>query len=80
MKRAAIIIGVFAVLGFVGGFLFSQLKTNVVPTIKDQRAAGPTRTVPESWRQVRLSPGHSLHVVNERLECNECHDPADEGF
>ena len=80
MKRAAITIGVFAVLGFVGGFLFSQLTTNVVPTIKEGRGAGPTRTVPESWRQVRLSPGHSQHVINERLECNECHDPAEESF
>ena len=80
MRRAAITIGVFAVLGFVGGFLFATLTKNVVPTMKDQRAAGPTRTVPENWPQVRLSPGHSQHVINERLECNECHDPADETF
>lgn len=80
MKRAAITIGVFAVLGFVGGFLVAQLTTNVVPTIKEQRATGPTRDVPESWREVRLSPGHSQHVINENVECNECHDPADASF
>ena len=80
MKRAAITIGVFAVLGFLGGFLFAKLSTNVVPTIKEQREAGPTRTVPDTWREVRLSPGHSQHVVNERIECNECHDPGARGL
>jgi len=80
MKRAAIVIGIFAAMGFVGGFLYATLATNVVPTMKEQRAAGPTRTVPDNWPEVRLSPGHSQHVVNERLECNECHDPAKESF
>jgi hypothetical protein len=80
MKRAAITIGVFALLGFVGGFLYATFSTNVVPTIKDQQAAGPTRTVPDTWPGVRLSPGHAQHVINERLECNDCHDPAEESF
>ena len=29
---------------------------------------------------MRLSPGHSQHIVNKRLECNECHDPGNESF
>lgn len=80
MKRAAIIIGVLGALGFVSGFLVAKLMSNVVPTMKEQRAAGPTRTVPKNWPEVRLSPGHSQHVINERVECNECHDPAEESF
>jgi len=80
MKRAAIVIIIVAGLGFLGGFLYGSLTSNVIPTIKEQRAAGPNRMVPESWREVRLSPGHSQHVINERLECDECHDPAESGF
>lgn len=80
MKRAAIAIGILGALGFVGGFLVARFTGNVIPTIKEQRAAGPTRTVPKSWPWVRLSPGHSQHIVNERLECNECHDPGKESF
>ena len=76
MKQAAILVGIFAALGVVAGFLVARLTTNVVPTMKEQRDAGPTRTVPESWRRVRLSPGHSQHFINERIECDECHDPA----
>jgi len=48
MKRAAIAIGILSALGFVSGFLVARLTTNVIPTIKEQRAAGPTRTVPDS--------------------------------
>ncbi|HET6414940.1 MAG TPA: hypothetical protein VFG22_01495, partial [Polyangiales bacterium] len=80
MKRAAIVIIIVAGLGFLGGFLYGSLTTNVIPTITEQRAAGPNRMVPESWREVRLSPGHSQHVINERLECDDCHDPAESGF
>lgn len=80
MKRAAIAIGIMGLLGFAGGFLYSRLVANVLPTIKDQRAAGPTRTVPKSWPWVRLSEGHAQHVVNERVACNECHDPGDDTF
>jgi hypothetical protein len=80
MKRAAIVIGTLSALGFVSGFLVARFTTNVIPTVKDQRAAGPTRTVPKSWPWVRLSPGHSEHVINERVECDDCHDPALETF
>ena len=68
MKRAAIVIGIFVAIGFVGGFLYARFATDVIPTMKEQREAGPTRTVPDSWPQVRLSPGHSQHIVNERIQ------------
>ncbi len=80
MKRAAILVGIFAALGVVAGFLVARLSTDVFPTMKEQRNAGPTRTVPKNWPQVRLSPGHSQHIINERVKCDECHDPADETF
>ncbi|MDH3727489.1 MAG: hypothetical protein OER77_08160 [Myxococcales bacterium] len=80
MKRAAILVGIFAALGVVAGFLVARLTTNVIPTMKEQRSAGPTRMVPKNWPQVRLSPGHSQHIINEPVECDECHDPAEEGF
>lgn len=78
--RAALLIAVFAALGFAGGVLYSTLTGTVVPTILEQQAAGPTRTVPKNWPEVRLSPGHSQHVINEEVACNECHDPAIETF
>jgi len=80
MKRVASLIGIFAALGVVAGFLVARLNTNVVPTMKEQRNAGPTRMVPKNWPEVRLSPGHSQHIINERVKCDECHDPADKTF
>ena len=80
MKRALILILVFAALGFVGGFIFASLTTKVAPTIKEQRAAVPTREVPASWHVDKYSPGHSQHVVNRALQCDDCHDPTREGF
>ncbi len=80
MKRAAIIVLVFAALGFVGGFVVASLTTKVVPTMKEQRAAGPTRQVSVDWRVDKYSPGHSLHVINLQLKCDDCHDPARADF
>lgn len=67
-------------LGFVGGFLYAQFVNRIVPTIKQQRADVPTRTVSAEWRLDRFSPGHSQDVINLALECNECHDPARADF
>jgi hypothetical protein len=80
MKKAAVIIGIFAVLGFVGGFIVAKLTTEVVPTMTEYRDHGPTREVPADWRFDKFSPGHSQHVVNLALDCNGCHDPAREDF
>ena len=80
MKRAAIIVLLFALLGFVGGVLVASLTTKVVPTMKEQRAAGPTREVSADWRMDKYSPGHSLHVINLQLKCDDCHDPARADF
>jgi hypothetical protein len=80
MRRAAITIGVLTVLGFAGGFLYARFTTKVVPAFKEQRAFGPTRTVSADWRVDRFSPGHSQHVLNQVIECNECHDPARDDF
>ena len=80
MKRAAILVGVFLALGFAAGFLVAQFTTEVVPTIKEQREHGPTREVSIDWRFDKFSPGHSLHVINHALQCNDCHDPARADF
>lgn len=80
MKRALIISLVCAAFGFMGGLLFSTFTKTVVPTVKRQREAVPTRQVPASWRVDRYSPGHSQHVLNRAIDCNACHDPAKEDF
>ena len=79
MKRTLISIVVLAVLGFFAGFLTRQFMSNI-QEIKIARNAPPPRTVPDSWPHVRLSPGHSAHVINQDVECNECHDPAEPTF
>lgn len=80
MKRATIAIGILAVLGFLGGFLYAKLTTEVVPKFKAQRVELNPRLVSAEWRMARFSPGHSQHVLNEGIECNECHDPAKPDF
>lgn len=80
MKKAAVAIAVLTLLGFVGGFLYARVTKQVIPTIKEQRAAGPTRMVSADWHFDRFSPGHSQHVLNLGLDCNDCHDPAKEDF
>lgn len=80
MRAAAIIVVIFGALGFVGGYLFASFTTKVVPTIKEQREAVPTREVPADWRFDKYSPGHSQHVVNQAQKCNNCHDPSKAGF
>jgi hypothetical protein len=78
--RVALLIAVFAALGFGSAVLYSTLTTTVVPTMKEQRAAAPMRTVPADWRLDRFSAGHSHHVLNLELKCNDCHDPARKDF
>jgi hypothetical protein len=80
MKGAAILVGVFLALGFAAGFLVAQFTTEIVPTIKEQREHGPTREVSIDWRFDKFSPGHSLHVINHALQCNDCHDSARADF
>ena len=80
MKWRLILFGAVVALGFVGGYLYATLTKKVVPTIKEQRSAAPTRRVPESWRLDKYSVGHSQHVVNRALQCDDCHDPTKEGF
>lgn len=75
MKRAVVIVAIFAALGFMGGFLYAQLTKEVIPTVKEQRRPLDPRTVPANWPEVRMSPGHSQHLINEPVDCNECHDP-----
>ena len=64
----------------MGGLLYATLTKKVVPTIVEGREAVPTRVVSKDWRVDRFSPGHSHHVLNLELECNDCHDPAREDF
>ncbi len=80
MKWGAILLGLVAVLGFVGGALFATFTKKVVPAVKEGREAVPTRVVSVDWRVDRYSPGHSHHVLNLALDCNDCHDPAKVDF
>ena len=80
MKWRLILLAVMLALGFVGGFLYATFTKKVVPTVKEGREAIPTRVVAKDWRFDRFSPGHSHHVLNLELKCNDCHDPAREDF
>jgi hypothetical protein len=80
MKWPLILIGLFALLGFVGGFLFAKLTQDVVPTMLEYRQHGPRREISAAWHSDRYSPGHTQHVLNLALECNDCHDPARTDF
>jgi len=80
MKGRLILLAVMLILGFLAGFLFATLTKKVVPTIIEGRQDVPTRVVSQDWRIDRFSPGHSQHVLNLALECNDCHDPARADF
>jgi len=54
--------------------------TENVETIVEERKQPAPRTVTASWPLDRFSPGHSLHVLDQRLECNACHDPTKPDF
>lgn len=79
MKRALIWIAVVTAGAFTAGILVARFTRSVV-RVQEARQAPAPRTVPDNWPEVRLSPGHSQHVINEHVECNECHDPAEETF
>ncbi|MEM7433614.1 MAG: hypothetical protein AAF436_00585 [Myxococcota bacterium] len=79
MSRALIGVVVLIALGVAGWLLFQRLTTNIA-TVVEERAAPPPREVTASWPSDRFSPGHSEHVLNQRLECNNCHDPNKDGF
>ncbi|MGB8223369.1 MAG: hypothetical protein WCF10_12365 [Polyangiales bacterium] len=80
MKRAAIVVAIFAVLGFAGGFLYAKVTTQVVPKFKASHATVNPRLVSADWRTIRLSPGHSQHVINQGIDCDKCHDPTKPDF
>jgi len=79
MKRAILWIGAVTLAAFAAGIFVARFNSNI-RQIKVERAKPAPRLVPDNWPEVRLSPGHSQHVINERLECDECHDPALETF
>ncbi|MGB5811171.1 MAG: cytochrome c3 family protein [Polyangiales bacterium] len=79
MKRGAIIVLVILALVAVGWFLWARLTTNVETIVETRKQPAP-RAVAESWPSDRFSPGHSEHVLNRRLACNDCHDPAKPDF
>lgn len=80
MNWRVIILVVAFVLGFAGGVAYTVFTKKIVPTIKEGREDVPTRVVSEDWHEDRFSPGHSHHVLNLGLECNDCHDPAKPDF
>jgi hypothetical protein len=79
MKRAALWIGVVTLSAFLAGIFAARFSQNVEEINAERHKPAP-RKVPENWREVRLSPGHSQHILNEPVECNECHDPAIKTF
>jgi len=74
MKRALLWIGLVTLGAFAAGIFTARFSSNV-QQIKEERQKPAPREVPEAWREVRLSPGHAQHIINEPVECNECHDP-----
>ncbi len=79
MKRAWIVIAILGALGVVGGALFMRLSKNVKTVVAERNVPAP-RVVGDSWPYDRFSPGHSLHVINFGVECNDCHDPGRTDF
>ena len=74
MKRAALWMAAVTAAAFVAGILVARIP-DTVSQIKEGRNMPAPREVPDNWPQVRLSPGHSQHVFNEEVDCNDCHDP-----
>ncbi|MBW2404889.1 MAG: hypothetical protein JRF42_14035, partial [Deltaproteobacteria bacterium] len=79
MKRALLWIGLVTLGAFAAGIFTARFGSNV-QQIKEERQKPAPREVPEAWREVRLSPGHAQHIINEPVECNECHDPTIKTF
>ena len=79
MKSAFLWIAAATVAAFVAGIIVARIP-DTFSQVKDARNAHPPREVPAKWPAVRMSPGHSQHVFNEEVECNDCHDPANETF
>lgn len=79
MKRALISVVVGAALGIAAWALFAKLTADV-QEIKDVRSEPAPRQVAPSWPYDRFSPGHSGHVLNQELDCNDCHDPSKPDF
>lgn len=77
--RAALLIVAVTVVSFVFGFFAAGIESTVTEVQRQQEPL-PTRAAPESWRLDRLSPGHSMHVINHGLECNDCHNPLELTF
>lgn len=59
--------------------LWRELQSSV-QTIVETRNEPPPRVVAQSWPFDRFSPGHSEHVLNRGLACNDCHDPGRADF
>jgi hypothetical protein len=74
MKRAILWIAAATVAAFVAGILVARLP-DTVTKVREGRNPAPARQVSANWPQIRLSPGHSQHVFNQEVECNDCHDP-----
>ena len=68
-----------AVLGFVAGLMTARVRRNV-QEIKATRNEPPPRTVPSNWPEVRLTPGHAVHVIDQAVPCDTCHDPNEPTF
>lgn len=79
MKRAVLWIAVVTAAAFVAGILVARIP-HTVKEIKEGRNQPAPRHVPDTWPQVRLSPGHSQHVFNEEVKCDDCHDPTIDTF
>lgn len=74
MRRVAIVSLLLAVFGIGGWVLWREFRSNVETIVATRREPAP-REVAQTWPFDRFSPGHSEHVLNRGLECNDCHDP-----
>jgi predicted CXXCH cytochrome family protein len=61
-------------VGAVGG-VYALLRVN-----EAHAPVVPTAYVPVRFRSLRDTPGHLVHVREQKLACTECHDVAKDGF
>ncbi len=80
MSRRTLTVVALLLLGFGAGFVLAKARKSLVQAFEQGTPPVPTREVPASWRGSRLAPGHAVHVLNQGVKCDDCHDPTKATF